>query len=59
MVNIVSFEHSPMMKQLANYLLKEIPAITTIVNTVNTKIAQIARGEESIVISVMDLLLKK
>ena len=47
MVNVVSLEHSPaLMQQLTDYLVKEIPEITTLVNTVNRKIAQIARGEE-------------
>ncbi|MBS4029448.1 MAG: 23S rRNA (uracil(1939)-C(5))-methyltransferase RlmD [Ignavibacteriales bacterium] len=46
MVNIVSFEDNPtIMEKLSRELVKQIPQVTTIVNAVNTQIAQVARGE--------------
>lgn len=46
MVNLVTSEDNPeLMKEYTEYLLKEIPQITTVINNVNTKKAQIALGD--------------
>ncbi len=46
LVNLVTFEHQPeVMKQYCEYLLSNVPDITTIVNTINSKKAQIAFGD--------------
>ncbi len=46
MVNIVTFEDRPeVMKELTKQLTTEFPEITTVVNNINTRKAQIAVGE--------------
>lgn len=46
MVNLVTFDDRPeVMKRYARQLVNSIPAITTVVNTINSKKAQIAFGE--------------
>jgi 23S rRNA (uracil1939-C5)-methyltransferase len=46
MVNLVTFEDRPaIMKKFASALLEAIPSVTTIVNTINSKKAQIAFGD--------------
>ena len=46
MVNLVTFDDRPdAMKKYSQELLAAVPAVTTIVNTINTKKAQIAFGE--------------
>jgi 23S rRNA (uracil1939-C5)-methyltransferase len=46
MVNIVTFDDRPeVMEQLTATLLSEFPGITTVVNTINSRKAQIAYGE--------------
>ncbi|MFH0989585.1 MAG: 23S rRNA (uracil(1939)-C(5))-methyltransferase RlmD [bacterium] len=50
MVNLVTFEHRPdVMRLFTEELRKEIPEVTTIVNTINRKRSQIAFGEEEFV----------
>ena len=45
MVNLVTFEDRPeIMKQMTKELLQAVPGITTVVNTINSKKAQIAFG---------------
>jgi len=46
MVNLVTFEDRPeIMKQMTKELLEAVPAITTVVNTINSKKSQIAFGD--------------
>ncbi|MCX6142346.1 MAG: 23S rRNA (uracil(1939)-C(5))-methyltransferase RlmD, partial [Ignavibacteriales bacterium] len=46
MVNLVTFEDRPeIMKQMTKELLEAVPAVTTVVNTINSKKAQIAFGD--------------
>jgi 23S rRNA (uracil1939-C5)-methyltransferase len=46
MVNLVTFEDRPeIMKQMTKELLQAVPAVTTVVNTINSKKAQIAFGD--------------
>ncbi|HEY4611609.1 MAG TPA: 23S rRNA (uracil(1939)-C(5))-methyltransferase RlmD [Bacteroidota bacterium] len=46
LVNLVTFQHSPQtMNQYAQVLQSAVPQVTTIVNTINSKKAQIAYGE--------------
>jgi 23S rRNA (uracil1939-C5)-methyltransferase len=46
MVNLVTFEDRPdLMKQFTAELLAAVPSITTVVNTINSKKAQIAFGD--------------
>jgi 23S rRNA (uracil1939-C5)-methyltransferase len=46
MVNLVTFEDRPdLMKQFAAELLAAVPSVTTVVNTINSKKAQIAFGD--------------
>jgi 23S rRNA (uracil1939-C5)-methyltransferase len=46
MVNLVTFEHRPeIMTQLTKELLQAVPEVTTVVNTINSKKAQIAFGD--------------
>jgi 23S rRNA (uracil1939-C5)-methyltransferase len=46
MVNLVTFEDRPeTMKQMTKELLQAVPAVTTMVNTINSKKAQIAFGD--------------
>jgi len=46
MVNLVTFEDNPeIMSEFSNVLLSKFPKITTIVNNINTRKAQIAVGE--------------
>jgi 23S rRNA (uracil1939-C5)-methyltransferase len=46
MVNLVTFEDRPeVMKQMTKELLQAVPAITTVVNTINSRKAQIAFGD--------------
>jgi 23S rRNA (uracil1939-C5)-methyltransferase len=46
MVNLVTFEQRPeIMKQMTRELLQAVPGVTTVVNTINSKRAQIAFGE--------------
>ena len=46
MVNLVTFEDRPeIMKQMTQELLQAVPAVTTVVNTINSKKAQIAFGD--------------
>ncbi len=48
MVNLVTFEDRPeLMKRLTEDLIAAVPAVTTVVNTINSKKAQIAFGESS------------
>ena len=50
MVNLVTFEDRPeIMKKFAAELLSAVPSVTTVVNTINSKKAQIAFGEKEIV----------
>ena len=50
MVNLVTFEDRPeVMKRFTAELLAAVPSVTTVVNTINTKKAQIASGEKEIV----------
>jgi 23S rRNA (uracil1939-C5)-methyltransferase len=52
MVNLVTFEDRPeIMKQLNRELLQAVPAVTTLVNTINSKKAQIAFGDRERVYS--------
>lgn len=47
MVNLVTFDDRPeVMRRFAEELLSKVPGITTIVNTINTRKAQIAYGEQ-------------
>jgi 23S rRNA (uracil1939-C5)-methyltransferase len=47
MVNIVTFENCPkIMRPLSEQLVSQFPEITTIVNTINSHIAQVAYGEQ-------------
>ena len=46
MVNLVTFEDKPeIMQQMTKELLQAVPAVTTVVNTINSKKAQIAFGD--------------
>jgi 23S rRNA (uracil1939-C5)-methyltransferase len=46
MVNLVTFEDRPeIMQQMTKELLEAVPAVTTVVNTINSKKAQIAFGD--------------
>jgi 23S rRNA (uracil1939-C5)-methyltransferase len=46
MVNLVTFEDRPeVMKQMTKELLETVPGVTTVVNTINSKKAQIAFGD--------------
>lgn len=46
MVNLVTFEDQPeTMKHMTNELLQAVPAVTTVVNTINSRKAQIAFGD--------------
>lgn len=46
MVNLVTFEDNPeLMRKFTDALLSEFPRITTVVNNINTRKAQIASGE--------------
>jgi 23S rRNA (uracil1939-C5)-methyltransferase len=46
MVNLVTFEDRPeLMKRFTSDLLAAVPAVTTVVNTINSKKAQIAFGD--------------
>jgi 23S rRNA (uracil1939-C5)-methyltransferase len=50
MVNLVTFEDRPeIMKKLTTELLAAVPSVTTVVNTINSKKAQIAFGEKETV----------
>jgi len=50
MVNLVTFEDRPeIMKMFTAELLASVPSVTTVVNTINSKKAQIAFGEKEIV----------
>lgn len=50
MVNLVTFEDRPeVMKHFTAELLAAVPSVTTVVNTINLKKAQIAFGEKEIV----------
>lgn len=51
MVNIVTAYKDEGLKVLANLLIKEFPAIAGIVNNINSRKAQIAIGEEEIVLA--------
>ncbi|MBM4166905.1 MAG: 23S rRNA (uracil(1939)-C(5))-methyltransferase RlmD [Ignavibacteria bacterium] len=47
MLNIVTFENkSEVMRELSQQLVVQFPEITTIVNTINSQIAQVAYGEK-------------
>jgi 23S rRNA (uracil1939-C5)-methyltransferase len=47
MVNLVTFDERPIvMEQFAGELVEEVPGVTTVVNTVNSRKAQIAYGEK-------------
>jgi 23S rRNA (uracil1939-C5)-methyltransferase len=60
MVVLVTRTRSPeRLKSLAGELLASIPQITSIVNTINTRPAQIAYGEETIVIAGKDHIVEK
>lgn len=51
MVNLVTSEERPeVMRQYAQELCAEIPGVTTIVNTINRKKAQVASGEKEVVV---------
>jgi 23S rRNA (uracil1939-C5)-methyltransferase len=46
MVNLVTFEDRPeIMNQMTQELLRAVPAVTTVVNTINSKKAQVAFGD--------------
>jgi len=50
MVNLVTFEDRPeIMKKFTTELLAAVPSVTTVVNTINSKKAQIAFGDKEIV----------
>jgi 23S rRNA (uracil1939-C5)-methyltransferase len=52
MVNLVTFEDRPeIMKRMTQELLQAVPAVTTVVNTINSKKAQIAFGDRERVYS--------
>ena len=52
MVNLVTFEDRPeVMKHLTQELLQAVPAVTTIVNTINSRKAQVAFGDRERVYS--------
>jgi 23S rRNA (uracil1939-C5)-methyltransferase len=52
MVNLVTFEDRPeIMKKMTQELLQAVPAVTTVVNTINSKKAQIAFGDRERVYS--------
>ena len=60
MVVVVTSTRSPeRLKSLAGELMTAIPQITSVVNTINTRPAQIAYGEETIVIAGKDHLVEK
>jgi 23S rRNA (uracil1939-C5)-methyltransferase len=60
MVVLVTSSRAPeRLKPLADELVAAIPQITSIVNTINTRPAQIAYGEETVVIAGKDHLVEK
>jgi 23S rRNA (uracil1939-C5)-methyltransferase len=51
MVNIVTYTKQPdLLHPLAEQIMSEVPEVSSVVNTINTKKAQIAFGEEQIVL---------
>lgn len=51
MVNLVTFEDRPdVIQRYVGELRKEVPAVTTVVNTINDKRAQIAFGDRELVV---------
>jgi len=51
MVNIVTFTKQPeLLHPLADLIMSEVPEVSSVVNNINTKKAQIAFGEEQIVL---------
>lgn len=55
MVNIVTFDRTPdKLKPLAAQLIEEVPGVRSVINTVNSKKAQIAVGDEEILLAGKD-----
>jgi 23S rRNA (uracil1939-C5)-methyltransferase len=55
MVNIVTFDRTPdKLKPLAAQLVEQVPGIRSVINTINSKKAQIAVGEEEILLAGKD-----
>lgn len=51
LVNLVTFTHeADRTKALGNYLQREFPAVTTLVNTINTRQAKVATGDRTHVV---------